>query len=173
MKNSHILGFSLIELIMVITIVGIVAAIGIPSLNEAVRAWVFTTGIQDNVVASEVVAANRISRDIRSLKNDSSVTTANASTFTFLDTNNNSVSYALTGGKLMRNSDILADNVNALSFTYYNDSGNSIATPLVGPNNTDIRLIKIDYSLLSGVDTMSFSFQVRPQNLRRLNEKFK
>lgn len=166
-------GYTLVELVMVIVLIGIVAAIGIPAILETGDAFSLASQFQDFAVQSSIVAMNRVSREIRKLKDDASVNTATASQFSFVDLDNNTITYNRSGNTLMRNSDGLADNVTALTFTYYDDAGNTIATPVVSPNNTDIRRVKVDFSLLAGTYTLNFQFQVRPQNLRRLNEKFK
>jgi len=164
--------FTLVELMVVIVVIGTIAGIGVPLLLEAVDAWSFNSKFQDNAVSCAVVAMNRMSREIRRLKNDASVTTANSAAFAFTDINNNAISYTKSGTTLMRNTDGLAENISSLTFTYYNDSGATIAVPVVSPNNTNIRRINVDYSILAGTNTLNFSFQVRPQNLKRLNEKF-
>jgi hypothetical protein len=150
-----------------------VGGIGAAALLETGDAWSIASRFQDFSVQSSMVAMSRMSREMRALKNDSAVLSASAAQFSFIGTDNNTVGYNRSGNTLMRNSDGLADNVSALTFTYYNDSGGVIAAPLVGPNNTNIRRIAVDYSLLGGTRTLNFRFQVRPQNLRRLNEKFK
>ncbi|MCX5710063.1 MAG: hypothetical protein NT088_04980 [Candidatus Omnitrophica bacterium] len=155
-----------------IIVTAIIAAIGVPLLLETVNAWSFNSKFQDNAVSCAVVAMNRMSRDIRRLKNDASVTTANGTTFAFTDTNNNAISYSKSGTVLMRNSDGLADNISSLTFTYYDDNGLTIGSPTVSPN-TNIRRVEVDYAILAGTNTLNFNFQVRPQNLRRLSEKFK
>lgn len=166
-------GFTLIELVMVIVIIGILAGIGVPMIQQAVDAWSFTSKFQDNAVSQATVVMNRISREMRRLKNDASVTTASAAEFSFTDLDNNSIGFSRSGNTLMRNSDGLADNVTSLTFTYYNDDGNTIGAPIVSPNNTDIRRINVAFAILAGSNTLNFQFQVRPQNLRRFNEKFK
>jgi len=124
-------------------------------------------------VSSSIVAANRMSREMRRLLDDSSVTTADASNFSFTDLDSNVITFNRSGNILMRNSDGLASNVTALNFVYYDDAGNTIATPLVNPNDTDMRRIQTSFSILAGTSTLNFQFVTRPQNLRRLNEKFK
>ncbi|MCX5713123.1 MAG: hypothetical protein NTY47_08750, partial [Candidatus Omnitrophica bacterium] len=73
-----------------------------------------------------------------------------------------------------RNTDGLSDNVSALTYTYIDDNEATIVLPaVVSPNNTNIRRIKVDLTVFSGSNTLPFEFSTRPQNLRRLNEKFK
>jgi prepilin-type N-terminal cleavage/methylation domain-containing protein len=166
-------GYTLIELVTVMVVMGVVIAIGAPLLIEATSAWSYASPYQNNAVLSAIVAQNRMSREIRRLKNDGSVTAATSSQFSFTDVNNNAIAFTLSGNTLMRNSDGLLDNATGLSFTYYNDSGAAIATPLVSPSNTDIRLVKVNYSVLAAGNTLNFGFTVKPQNLRRASEKLK
>ena len=72
----------------------------------------------------------------------------------------------------MRNSDILASDVQSLSFTYYDDNGSIIATPLVNPNETDIRRIDISFEFQSSGQTLYYKSQVRPRNLRYMSDMF-
>jgi len=160
---------------MLVVVVGIVAAIGVPLLLETVNAWSFTSRFQDNAVSQSIEAMNRLSREIRRLKNDASVTTATQTQFSFTDLTSTAITFDQLGNLLRRNTDGLVDidNVSPLAFTYYNDSGTTITTPLVSPNNTNIRRVTVSFSVLAGSNKLNFQFQVRPQNLRRLNEKFK
>jgi prepilin-type N-terminal cleavage/methylation domain-containing protein len=164
--------YTLVELVMVIVIIGILAGIGVPMLMQTVDAFSFSSRFQDNAVSSAIVAMNRMSKEIRRLLNDASITTATTSQLTFLDLGSNSIAFNRSGNTLMRNSDGLLDNVNPLNFTYYDDFGAVIAVPIVSPN-TNIRRVQVDFSILAGSNTLNFQFQTRPQNLRRLNEKFK
>ena len=170
---AKVKGYTLIELVTVMVIIGIIAAIGTPLLMETADAWSYASRFQNNAVLSAIVAQNRMSREIRRLKNDTSVTTATSSQFSFTDVNNNATTFNLSGNTLMRNSDGLLDNVTSLSFTYYDDNNAVIATPAVSPNYTDIRLVKVNYSVLAASNTLNFGFTVKPQNLRRLSEKIK
>lgn len=173
MIGNGMKGYTLIELVVVMVIIGIIAGVGMPAILETVDAWSFASRFQDAGVGSCMAAAGRMSREMRRLQNDSAVTTATSSQFSFTDTDSAAITYNLSGNTLMRNSDGLADGVSALTFTYYDDAGNIIAAPLVNPDNTDIRRIVVDFSILAGTNTLNFQFQIRPQNIRRLNEKFK
>ena len=165
--------FTLVELVMVVVIIGIIAGIGVSAMLTTADAWSLTSLFQDNAVSSSILVQNRASREIRRLLNDTSVTTANSTQFSFTDLDSSAITYNRSGNTLMRNSDGLASNVMALNFTYYDDDNNTIATPLVGINNTDIRRVQADFSIIAGTNTLNFQFTTRPQNLRRLNEKFK
>lgn len=166
-------GFTLIELVVVMVVIGVIVAIGAPLLIETADALSYASRYQNNAVLSSIVAQNRMSREMRRVKNDASVTTAASSQFSFTDINDNAITFNLSGNTLMRNSDGLLDGVTALAFTYYNDSGVAIPAPQVNPNNTNIRLVKVNYSVLAASNTLNFGFTVKPQNLRRASEKFK
>ncbi len=157
---------------MVIAIIGIIAGIGVPIILETADAWSFASRFQDYAVQSSLVAMGRMSREIRRLRNDVSITTASSDTFSFTDTQNNAITYSRSGNALMRNTDILANNVTGLNFTYYDDAGATLSTPLVNPQYTNIRLVRVEMNILAGSNTLPFRFTVRPQNLRRMNEQF-
>jgi len=164
--------YTLVELITVLVILGIVAAVGVSLILQTADAWSFSSQLQNNAIMQSMLVIGRMSREMRQLKDDASITTATSSTYAFTDINSNAITFNRSGNTLMRNSDSLADYVTALSFTYYKDDGTA-AAPLVSPNNTDIRRIEADFSILAGSNTLNFRFQARPQNLRRFNEKFK
>jgi len=158
---------------MVMVITGIIAGIGVSIMLTTADAWSLASLFQDNAVSSSIVVQNRMSREIRRLLNDASVVTANSTQFSFTDLDSSFITYNRSGNILMRNSDGLASNVAALSYTYYNDDNNAIVIPVISPNNTNIRRVQADFSIMAGTNILNFKFVTRPQNLRRLNEKFK
>ncbi|HPT07900.1 MAG TPA: prepilin-type N-terminal cleavage/methylation domain-containing protein [Candidatus Omnitrophota bacterium] len=166
--------YTLVEMIVVVVIIGIVAGIAVPLMLEVGDAWSLSSRAYDRVTLQAVVITGRMSKEIRLLRDDRSVVTATSSTFTFFDTNNNTITYNATGTTLLRNNDALADNVQSLAFIYYNDTNASLAAPVVGLGNlTDIRRIEVHYSLAAGSNTLYFSLVTRPQNLRSVNGLFK
>jgi len=165
--------FTLVEMVSVLVLIGILAAIGIPMLLESVDAWSYNSSFQDNALFSSIVAMNRMSREMRNLKNDTSVTAAAGAQFTFIDTNNNTITFDRSGNTIRRNSDGLADNISSLVFIYLDDNEAVIPVPAVFPNHTNIRRIQVAFTVFSGSNNLNFQFQTRPQNLERLNEKFK
>lgn len=170
------LGYTIVELIIVIMTVAIIAMIGIPMMNAVVDGWVFTGQYQNAGLVSAQVALDRMTRDIRRLKSDAYVTTATSSAYAFTDIDGTVITYDRSGTTLRRGVgaspayDALCDNVTALTFTYYNDSDAVIATPVVNPSNTDIRYIKIDFAVSAGEASQNYSVKVRPQNLARARE---
>lgn len=166
---------------MVILLVGIIAAVVAPAMIETGDAWLLSSRFQDNAVSSAIVAMNRMSRDIRRLKDDTSIITAtqNSSSLTFVDLDSNTITYSLIGTTLTRtigvSVDGLADNVVSLNFQYFDDLQATPGSLVVGLGNyTNIRLIQVNFVIrpIPG-DTgkvLNFQFKVRPQNLRRPDE---
>jgi len=146
-------GFTLIELIIVITIIGIIASVVGYILLGAVDAWTFKAKRND-LLWDARLAINRMLREIREIKNLTSVTTASSSQFRFTNINDKSITYSLSGNNLNRTKDgianILAQNVSSLSFSYYDSSGASIAMPAVNPSATDIRRVRINLTFTNG-----------------------
>ena len=125
-------GFTLIELVIVITILGIIAGIGSKILNQAF------TGYLDNKNLVEAdwqarLALERMQRDVRAIRSPSDITTATATQLVFVDTTGNTITYALSGTTLNRQTNsnttqALADGIQSVTFSYYDQSGASTAT---------------------------------------------
>ncbi|MDD5005479.1 MAG: prepilin-type N-terminal cleavage/methylation domain-containing protein [Candidatus Omnitrophica bacterium] len=159
-------GFTLIEVILVIAILGIIAAIGVPLIISASDSLSFLT-VRTEMAQSADVAMSKMLIDIRRIKNNLSVVTATASQFRFLDVANTNINYYLNGNNLMRNSDILAGNVQGLTFSYYNKNGSQLNPPTVGIGTvTNIYRVKILLTLQNGSYVFNYQTQVKPRNLR-------
>ena len=161
-------GFTLIELVMAIVLLGIIAGIGVPLLIAVNQGWLIA---RDRNQAGEagMVAMERMLREIRMVNNDTSIIAADNTTLQFIDVNSYDLTFELSNNTVRRTnssaSDVLADNVNSLSFTYYDSNGSAIATPLVNPSQTDIRRIRVDFSLSADSGNLSFMSEVAPRNL--------
>jgi len=143
-------GFTLVELVIVIIIIGITAStLGFMMLG-AVKAWTFKFNRND-ILWDGRLAMDRMTREIRTVKNPTSVTTASAAQFRFIDTGNEDITYSLSGANLNRTengtANLLAENVSSLTFTYYNSSDTVIPSPIVSPSATDIRRVRINLTL--------------------------
>ena len=173
MNNNK--GFTLIEMIMVITLLGIVAAIiAIPFL-QGVKGW-FDATTREGITQSGRIGIERMTREIR----NTARTAANApcisavalTSFTFSDssgdlTNCNSITFSLSGTNLLRCPDpacatqfTLADNVTLLTFTYY-DANN---TPGASAANT--RRISIEIESTKGGETLRKYSEVYLSNMK-------
>ena len=160
-------GFTLIELIVVITIVGIIAGVVGFVLFGAVDAWTFRFK-RAGLLSDGRLAINRMVREIREVKDLTSVITANTSQFRFKDTDDTDITYSLNGSDLDRTEDAatntLAENVSTLSFTYYDSNGSAISTPVVSPSATDIRRVLIDLTLTKDGEDVYLESESVPRN---------
>ena len=160
--------FTIYELVIVIVLVGIIFAVTAPLMLEVGRGWQLAQS-RNELCSSAIVAMDRMIREIRQINNNTSVITANSSTFKFIDLNNNTITFNVSGGHLMRTvgavSNQLADNVSALSFTYYNTNEAVIAIPQVSPASTDITRIVVDLTL-SAQTSLSCESGVSPRSLQ-------
>jgi len=171
MKITKISAFTLVELIVVIVVIGIISGVGVASILTASDALAFLT-VRSDMDQSADVAMSRMSQEIKRLKDKDSISTANASQFTFTDVVDASLSYWLSGSNFMRNFDILASNVSGLAFKYY-DENDSELTPPQGGSDTNVRRVEILLTFQNGAYAFNYQSQVRPRNLIHLSDKFR
>lgn len=170
-KNSWAGGVTIIELVMVITIVAALVGVSSMYIKETIDLWRFLT-FRSEVVAQGRLALMRMVREIRQIQDDVSsdslyIYVANASQIEFnnKDKSDNDVriNYNLSGNNLMRNSDILVNNVTALNFTYFDGSNAQLATPVA--EVSQIWRITITLVIQSGSQSNTLRSQVYPRNL--------
>ncbi len=174
-KFTNFSGFTLIEMIIVILIIALITAIGVPFLLSATNAISFLT-IRTDLDQMADVAISRISQEIKRLKDDRSILIANQTQFSFIDREGSTISYSRNGANLnlMRNTDILASRIEDLSFSYFDDLGSPITNPpIVGSGVlTNIRRVGISLTFSFSPYKLYYKTQVVPKNLRHLKYKF-
>jgi hypothetical protein len=89
-------------------------------------------------------ALERMQRDIRDLGALSSITVFTPTALTFSDSAGDPIAFALAGGNLTRNGDLLARGVTSLAYRYWRDDG----TPATLPG--DLHLVEIDLTVQIG-----------------------
>ena len=164
MKN----GFTLIELILVITIIGIIAGVVGFVLFGAVDAWTFKFNRAD-LLADGRLAMNRMVREIREIKNRGNVTTAKSSEFRFINTSDVDIKYKLDKGDLLNRTEdgtknLLAEDVSDLTFTYFDSDGATIDKPDTNPDATDIRRVRINLCLTKNGENVYLQSDSVPRN---------
>ncbi len=160
-------GFTLIELVIVISVVGIISVIIGSMLLGTIKAWTFKFNRND-ILWDGRLAINRITREIRAVRDTASVTTASAAQFRFIDTNNVDITYSLSSTNLNRTengtANLLAGNVSSLAFTYYDANENTIAIPSVSPSATNIRRVRINLTLTKNGQNVYLQSDSVPRN---------
>ena len=157
-------GLTLIETVMTIAIVGILAGGGMFYIRQVIDLWDFIS-FRSEIVSQGRMALMRMSREIRQIRNSTSVFNANSTRLRFGDVNDVTVDYNFSGSSLMRNSDTQASGVRNVTFTYYNQTSQQITVPLVSPQATDIKRVKIRLDMFSGNQNKTLETQVWPRNL--------
>ena len=157
-------GLTLIELVMTISIVGILVSASMFYIKQVIDLWDFMS-FRNEIVSPGMMALTRMSREIRQVNNSTAVLNANSTRFRFTDVNNVIIDYSFSSPNLIRNNDTLASGVSNFTLTYYNLTNQPIANPLVSPQVTDIRLIKIRLNIFSGNQNKTLQTQVYPRNL--------
>ncbi|MCK4519556.1 MAG: prepilin-type N-terminal cleavage/methylation domain-containing protein [Candidatus Omnitrophica bacterium] len=130
-------GFTLIEVLFVAVLVAVLLAAIYPYLRTFYISW------QSTDRRSEVIQNARIGMDkmVKEFRQAGNFISLQNSVITFIDVDNNSITYRLNAGNLERNSVILAGPVSDLSFTYYDVSG--IETDVTD----DVELVKISLTV--------------------------
>jgi len=152
--------FTLIELIMVITLIGITALMLAPFISTCLDAWLFSESERD-VVFSSRLAMNRMVREIRQVFRASSINTFTATEFEFVDVDSNTINFQQSGSSLNRDSNELAQNLqnpDGLTFTYLDSDGNVTAT------QADIRMVRIKLIIESGDSSITLQSLARFRN---------
>ncbi len=140
--------FTLIELVMTIVISSLIFGIFAMVIYSGMQIWFFNK-IQKTYLYEARTALNRMVREIRMTRDTTSagITTFATSEYSFTDINGNAINYRQSGSSLLRNSDIMIDNLvnpGGLAFAYLNQTG--VATT----ERSSIRAVKVNLFLRSG-----------------------
>ncbi len=167
-------GFTLIEVILVIVLVTIIAAgFGQVFVNTS-RAYVATDN-RKGALQNGRWALDRMTREIRLVNNNTSVVTANASTFSFVDVNADTVTFSYDGATRQINrshllpvpgTDVLASNVDIFSFTYLDNTGASLGPcPPLPCSPSAIWRVQINAETLVNGERVVLQTEVHPRRV--------
>lgn len=125
------LGFSLIELIVVIVVLGIVASMGAIVVRDGVLGYLRGREITSADWQGRL-ALERITRELRTIAapnySNIAATSCGTSTFSFSDITATQISYTQSTTTLLRNGQPVADNVTGLRFYCLQNDGQTYST---------------------------------------------
>jgi prepilin-type N-terminal cleavage/methylation domain-containing protein len=172
-------GFTLIEMIMSIVIIALLAALSAPLLQGLSDLFSFQTN-RGVLEETGLYAQARMTREMRRMRNDTSLLAATRNNFEFIDRDNVRIRYYLSGNTVRRtqngNDRIFLDNVQAdgLVFTYYADAeaataengDTSAVIPVSGAGvKTNLRYVKILIRMQNRGQTYEIRDAVRLRNV--------
>ena len=152
-------GFSLMEIVVVCVLIGIIAAVIIPPLHQGVQSFAVTE-TRGDLTSQARQAATRMIRELRNIQkegdNTPNISSANATSITFVDVLDNTITFSLSGSTVQRNSNPLAAQVSSLQFRYF-DVNNLELTGGFSPDN--VRRIMVTLTLAEQGQTVSITEQ--------------
>ena len=161
-------GFTLIEVVIVIVIIGVLSVLIAVPLMEGTRGWVDVTTRKD-LTQQGRLAMDRMIREIRNTgrKADDTpcISAATATAYTFSDAsgdlvNCNSISFTVSGSQILRGTNVLADHVSSFQWTYYNNSNNVTATL------SAIRRLSVAVIFSNGAESLPLNGEVYLRNMK-------
>jgi len=165
-------GVTLIELVLTIVLLGIIGIITAEVFIYSTRSVLTGDAVREATQVNRL-AVDRMIREIRNVRNDTSVITANAATFEFTNIDGDTIKFVLAGIDLNRVytdppspavTNKLATNVSGLVFTYLDNTGAAIAgAPIVAPAATNIWSVQVTLTVGSGSEAVQFRSQVHPR----------
>jgi prepilin-type N-terminal cleavage/methylation domain-containing protein len=156
-------GFTLIELVMTIVIVGIISGIAAMIIAQGVKSYSDEQG-RSGVRYQARFAVERMVREVRLIRSCADIAGPSnpSATLSFTDINGTAVLFNVALGNLNRGADRLATGITtAQPFRFLDKSGNT-TTSCVSPN--DIWFIEINVTALQGGETYSLRTRVHPRN---------
>ncbi|MBN1794055.1 MAG: prepilin-type N-terminal cleavage/methylation domain-containing protein [Candidatus Omnitrophica bacterium] len=148
-------GFTFVEIILVIVVVGILAGSLAPLLASAADSWTFVMERRD-VIAEARTSMFKVAREVRQIGGSGDITVATSGVLEFNDAHGTHIRFEQSGGNLLRNGYVLASNLDStagLSFAYRDGNNNTTS------NIIDIRSVIVTVTLQNS--TGSFSLQNR------------
>lgn len=121
-------GFTFVELVLVTALLGVLGMVIGPPLYNAINGYDLVT-TRRLVLAESRAGVERMVKEIRLIPSSTEITALNLQSFQFQYPVSTNITYSLSGTNLMRNSDILIQNVLSLTFTYYDEDGLTTSTP--------------------------------------------
>ncbi|MDP3979821.1 MAG: prepilin-type N-terminal cleavage/methylation domain-containing protein [Chlamydiota bacterium] len=165
LRRRQRLGFTFIELIVVIIIIGLLATVAVMPINIGARAYSTARKLMQ---AHELgrCALWPMERDLR-LMRKSALQVADVSNISYRDVYQENITFLLSGTQILRNGRILSEFISQLSFSYYDIDNNVLGPlPLSAANRAMVYCININLTVNFGGETYVFKQKVFPRNLK-------
>jgi prepilin-type N-terminal cleavage/methylation domain-containing protein len=150
--------FTLIELIVVMVVTGIIAALGAGIIVEAGRAYSLSLAATDATDDAQF-ALDRICAELAQLEAQTDITAIGADSITF-DLGGTSRTFQKVGSELRRDSSALATGVSTFDLTYYASDGTTALSP------ADVWRIAVNIAVTRNGVTATLRREVFPRSFR-------
>lgn len=161
MHRHSIRGFTLVELILTMVIMSILFAFVGTIMYTGLKSYSLVSDRQ-NAISKARMALNLMADELVVISNPATdITSISSTSITFVSAEGESVTYSISSQNLMRDANILTDNVGTgTGFTYYTAGGGTTSTP------SQVHRIKIDLAVnadasVHGVIRMTESIYLR------------
>ena len=178
--NSRKGGFTLIELVITMVLMAIVALIVANALSTVIKGTLMTDDRKEAMDQARI-AMERMTREIRNLRDSDDVNTGNATQFCFTDTDGVQINYSYSNPNIKReapsaactpgNGQTLATGITGItpfSFEYIKANG-TVDTAFVDTDPdapaTDTKRIRITIPCTISGETVTLQSEVWPRNL--------
>lgn len=176
-KNTFNCGFTLIEMLMAIVLMGIVAAVAAMTIYQGARAF-HQSGTRSDLTEEARLAIDRISKELMFARctqagaacapQAADMTVMLANDMRFVNIENAGRGFRVNAKSLMMRSgvldadpeDSLAGNVIALSFNYLDRNG-AVAAAV-----SDVWLIGVNITFSNSGETLDFTVKIHPRTFR-------
>lgn len=131
------IGFTLIEMVLSIALLGIVGVLTMSLFVESLSTFSLLSDRRESLEEARITV-EKIKREVELLEETVDITTFTDTNFTFTLPSEGSISFTKSGSQILRNADVLSENVNLLNFDYLDQNGAETAVA------ADIRRIRFE-----------------------------
>lgn len=162
-------GYTLIELIMVIVVIGVLAGVSSFFLARAIDIWQIEKSWEENVTEGRM-AMDWMVREVREIKSTADIYIADDDNLQFLNANDVTLQFQRSGNNILRNSDVLTDAPTALLFEYFNQAGAELTgVPLSAADRAAIWSIRLTLTIPTktpkGTENVDLVSVIFPRNI--------
>ncbi|HHS12547.1 MAG TPA: prepilin-type N-terminal cleavage/methylation domain-containing protein [bacterium] len=155
-------GFTLMELVIVMVIVGIITVTTMPFIRTNVDSYISVRGGKD-LLQSTRIGFNRMLAEMRRIESPSDIDYGYNNEFQFDIPGTNNITYKYSGGQLLRENRVLIHGVQSMTFRYFRQDGSQMGTP-IWSSTSQIWRIQLDIEVGDGTQNIRLRAQVSPRN---------